>query len=166
MNMLMREQADGTQHHELHRIGEIRDVTRKLTEPMHSDQRGQAFPKILSIQRKGRSHSITVLLVEFDSVSALKNAARRVRDAGFKKWDTYSPFPVHGIDKAMGLLRSRIPWFVLACGITGCLVGLFGQWWLNSTSPGRLLVQFQIFSVVTTFRSAASRCGNCRPTFR
>lgn len=58
-------------------------------------------------------------LAEFKSASALYKAAEKVRDAGFRKWDCYSPYPIHGLDKAMGLKRSILPWFVFFGGITG-----------------------------------------------
>ena len=43
---------------------------------------------------------------EFDSAAALMHAAEKIRDAGFTKWDVHTPFPVHGMDKAMGLGKS------------------------------------------------------------
>ena len=43
------------------------------------------------------------LLAEYDSVGALFSACEKVRDAGYTKWDAHSPFPVHNLDKAMGL---------------------------------------------------------------
>ena len=58
-------------------------------------------------------------LAEFKSASALYKAAAKVRDAGFRKWDCYTPYPVHGLDDAMGLKRSILPWFVFFGGITG-----------------------------------------------
>lgn len=58
-------------------------------------------------------------LAEFKSASALYKAAEKVRDAGFRKWDCYSPYPIHGLDKAMGLKRSILPWFVFFGGMTG-----------------------------------------------
>jgi len=59
-------------------------------------------------------------LAEFKSASALYKAAEKVRDAGFRKWDCYTPYPVHGLDAAMGLKRSILPWFVFIGGVTGC----------------------------------------------
>jgi hypothetical protein len=59
-------------------------------------------------------------LAEFKSASALYKAAEKVRDAGFSKWDCYTPYPVHGLDGAMGLKRSILPWFVFFGGVTGC----------------------------------------------
>ncbi|MEI7908361.1 MAG: DUF3341 domain-containing protein [Verrucomicrobiota bacterium] len=58
-------------------------------------------------------------LAEFKSASALYKAAEQVRDAGFKRWDCYSPYPIHGLDQAMGLKRSVLPWFVFFGGMTG-----------------------------------------------
>jgi len=58
-------------------------------------------------------------LAQFKNASALYKAAEQVRDAGFKKWDCYSPYPIHGLDGAMGLKRSILPWFVFCGGMTG-----------------------------------------------
>lgn len=58
-------------------------------------------------------------LAEFKSASALYKAAEKVRDAGFRRWDCYSPYPIHGLDKAMGMKRSILPWFVFFGGMTG-----------------------------------------------
>ncbi len=58
-------------------------------------------------------------LAEFKSASALYKAAEQIRDAGFRKWDCYSPYPIHGLDGAMGVKRSILPWFVFCGGITG-----------------------------------------------
>ena len=43
-------------------------------------------------------------LAEFDDVDQLLAACKKIRDAGFVKWDTHSPFPVHGVDEAMGTI--------------------------------------------------------------
>lgn len=58
-------------------------------------------------------------LAEFGSASALYKAAEKTRDAGFRKWDCHSPYPIHGLDGAMGLKRSVLPWFVFFGGATG-----------------------------------------------
>lgn len=60
-------------------------------------------------------------LAEFKNASALYKAAEKVRDAGFRKWDCYSPYPIHGLDGAMGVKRSILPWFVFCGGITGTI---------------------------------------------
>ncbi|WP_411825852.1 DUF3341 domain-containing protein [Luteolibacter sp. AS25] len=58
-------------------------------------------------------------LAEFKSASKLYKAAEQVRDAGFRKWDCYTPYPVHGLDTAMGLKRSILPWLVFFGGMSG-----------------------------------------------
>lgn len=58
-------------------------------------------------------------LAEFTSAKALYEAAEQVRDAGYKRWDVHSPFPIHGMDNAMGLKKSILSLFVLIGGATG-----------------------------------------------
>jgi hypothetical protein len=65
------------------------------------------------------------LIGEFETVDSVMKAARVFRDAGFKHWDVHAPFPIHGIDDAMGTRPTILPWIVLAGGITGCLSGAF-----------------------------------------
>ena len=56
---------------------------------------------------------------EFPSASALLHAAQKIHAHGFRRWDVYSPFPIHGMDHAMGFKRSRVSLFSLLGGITG-----------------------------------------------
>jgi mono/diheme cytochrome c family protein len=72
------------------------------------------------------------LLAEIEGPEALVEAARRVRDAGYSKWDCYSPFPVHGIDPAMGIKRTILPVIVFVVGLTGAGLALLLQWWTNA----------------------------------
>ena len=55
---------------------------------------------------------------------ALYEAAKLVRDAGFKRWDVHSPFPIHGMDEAMGLKKSWLSAVVLTGGISGLLTAI------------------------------------------
>ncbi len=64
-------------------------------------------------------------VAEFGSAPAIYHAAEKVRDAGYRKWDVHTPYPVHGIDHAMGLGKSWLSALVLAGGVTG---GLFALW--------------------------------------
>ncbi len=69
---------------------------------------------------------------EYPSAAALYQAAEKVRDAGFKRWDVHSPFPIHGMDAAMGLGKSWLSAPVLIGGITGLLTAsilTFGPSW-------------------------------------
>lgn len=72
------------------------------------------------------------ILAEYDNPTDLVRAARKVRDAGYTRWDTYTPFPIHGMEKAMGIRMSRLPWLVLVAGLTGLILGLVFQYWTNS----------------------------------
>ena len=74
------------------------------------------------------------LAAEYDDVTRVTEAAAQVRDAGFKYWDVHSPFPIHGIDTAMGVKPTILPWLVLTGGLTGCAFGIAMTWWINAVS--------------------------------
>lgn len=71
------------------------------------------------------------LIAAFDSPSALFHAAEQVRDAGYRQWDCITPFPIHGLDGAMGVRRSHVPRISLAGGITGFCTGMLMIWFMN-----------------------------------
>jgi hypothetical protein len=60
-------------------------------------------------------------LAEFASASDVYHASEKIRDAGFQRWDVHSPFPIHGLNEAMGVKRSTLPFFVFFGGATGTL---------------------------------------------
>lgn len=64
------------------------------------------------------------LLAVFDDVPSVYRAAEQVRDAGYRNWDVLSPFPIHGIESAMGEPRSKVPYFTFAGGLIGFLSGM------------------------------------------
>ncbi len=72
------------------------------------------------------------LIATFPTAPDLYHAAEKVRDAGYKNWDCITPFPVHGLDKAMGLRRSIVPRISLAGGITGFCTGMTMIWWTGA----------------------------------
>ena len=74
------------------------------------------------------------LMAEYDSAAAILHAAEKVRDAGFRWWDCHTPFPVHGLDKAMGIKPTILPVLVFFGGLTGTLLGAFLQWFTNGTA--------------------------------
>jgi hypothetical protein len=71
-------------------------------------------------------------LAEFDSVDAILAAAEKVRDAGYRRWDVHTPFPIHGMDDAMGIHPTILPWLVLIGGLSGMLGGLALQVYTNA----------------------------------
>ena len=66
-------------------------------------------------------------LAEFDGAADLYHAAEHVRDAGYQRWDVHSPFPIHGMDKAMGNPKSILPKLVFVGGMTGTCVAFVLQ---------------------------------------
>lgn len=71
------------------------------------------------------------LMAEFESPEALLEAAQRTRDAGYKRLDAFTPFPVEGLAEAIGTHASRVPLLCLVGGLIGCSGGFFLQWWPN-----------------------------------
>lgn len=74
------------------------------------------------------------VLAEFATPADLYHACERVRDEGFTRWDAHAPFPVHGLERAMGLRRSPLPWIVLGLGLAGAALGFLLQWWVHAVA--------------------------------
>ncbi|MBB3205132.1 mono/diheme cytochrome c family protein [Rhodopirellula rubra] len=71
------------------------------------------------------------VVAEFSDVDSLLAACERVRDAGYTKADAFTPFPVHGIDKALGIKPTVLPWIALTAGAIGTCTALTMQIWMN-----------------------------------
>ena len=74
------------------------------------------------------------LLAEFATPADLYHACERVRDAGFTRWDAHTPFPIHGLEGAMGLRRSPLPWIVLGMALLGAALAFGLQWWVHAVA--------------------------------
>lgn len=72
------------------------------------------------------------LIAEFETPADLLHAAEKVRDAGFRQWDVFTPFPVHGMDRAMGIRNSSVGWFSFIGGATGYTIGMLMIWYMNA----------------------------------
>jgi len=71
------------------------------------------------------------LVAEFGSAAAVLQAAEKTRDAGYRRWDVFSPFPIHGLDKVMGMKNSGVGWFAFLFG-AGAFVGTMAMiWYMN-----------------------------------
>jgi hypothetical protein len=103
-----------------------------------------AAPK--AIEGNG-SRKLLGLLVEFDDVHALVHACEALRDAGYTRWDAHTPFPVHGLNDAMGLKPSKLPYLALCGGIGGLGLALLMQWWMNARDYPYLISGKPIFSL-------------------
>ena len=85
-----------------------------------------------SSKKTDHSPSLHGVLAEFDGVDPLIQAASQVRDAGYRHWDAHTPFPVHGLDGAMGVRPTKLPWLILVAAVTGLGCALLMQWWMNA----------------------------------
>jgi hypothetical protein len=71
------------------------------------------------------------MMAEFDSATALFEAARSTRQAGYNKIDAYSPFPIEGLAEEIGAPHD-VPLVVLIGGIIGGLTGYLMQYWMSA----------------------------------
>lgn len=81
----------------------------------------------------GPTSRLVGVLAEFSSPDSLVHACDQARQAGIRRMDAYSPFPVHGIDPAIGIRRTRLPFLVLVVGLSGLFIALGLQYTVNAT---------------------------------
>lgn len=72
------------------------------------------------------------IVAEFDSAAAIYQAAAKTTAQGYRRVDAHTPFPVHGIDKALNQNESPLGWIVVCCGLTGICLAQLMMWWMNS----------------------------------
>src|SRR5215468_6215849 len=72
------------------------------------------------------------VIAEFTTAAGIMHAAEKIRDAGFTRWDVFTPFPVHGMDRAMGLKNSKVGWFAFLGGVAGYTTGMLMIWFMNA----------------------------------
>lgn len=93
------------------------------------------------------------LLAEFDSPEALMAAAREAREAGYRRLDAFTPFPVEGLARVLNIPRPRISRVGLFGGIAGAALALLMQFYVNYDYPlnigGRPVYAVSAFAVVT-----------------
>src|SRR4051812_31658638 len=91
------------------------------------------------------------LIATFEHTADLYHAAEKVRDSGYRYWDCITPFPVHGLDKAMGLKRSIVPRISLVGGITGFTTGMTMIWWTGQWDYPLIVGGKPLFSPMFAF---------------
>jgi ActD protein len=91
------------------------------------------------------------LLAEFDTTADTLHAAAIVRDAGYRRWDVFTPFPVHGLDEAMGLPNSKVGWFTFFGGLTGFTCGMLMIWYMNAYDYPIVVGGKPLFSPIFSF---------------
>lgn len=87
---------------------------------------------IENLNRKLRSKTVRGTLGMFDDEHDLIDAASKLRDSGLKKFDAITPFPVHGLEEAIGIKRSPIPYVTFVFAITGGSLGMLLQYWTSA----------------------------------
>jgi hypothetical protein len=70
-------------------------------------------------------------LAQFKTSDAFLAAGERVRSLGWTDIDGHLPYPVDGMEEALGIKKSRIPLLVLIMGLSGATLGYIMQWWMN-----------------------------------
>lgn len=71
------------------------------------------------------------ILGRFEDPRELIRAAKAVRRSGYRRIEAYSPYPVHGLARAVGFRRSQLPLLVLLGGVVGCVGGFAMQYWIT-----------------------------------
>jgi hypothetical protein len=94
------------------------------------------------------------IIAEFSNTTSLYHAAEKIRDKGFTKFDCHSPFPIHGMDDAMGMKRSKLAFIIAIFALIGALVGFGLQTWTHSIAypniiSGKPFFAWQSYIVIT-----------------
>jgi hypothetical protein len=99
-------------------------------------------------------HPLYGLMAEFESPGELVEAARLTREAGFRKFDAFSPYPIHELDDAMDLHDNRVSLFTLIGGLIGCVGGFGLASWVQAVAlplniGGRPLISAPMYIPIT-----------------
>jgi uncharacterized membrane protein len=115
------------------------------------------------------------LMAEFDNPTALVNAARAVREKGYRKLDAYSPFPIEELSDALHLHKNKLPLIVLIGGILGGLTGYLMQYYVTviyfpinvagrplHSWPAYIIITFELtilFAAISAVLGLLALCG-------
>ncbi|GAA5522261.1 DUF3341 domain-containing protein [Aliifodinibius salicampi] len=94
------------------------------------------------------------VLAEFRNPKELVDAANSVRKSGYQDFDTYAPFPIHGMEKAMGIKESPLGWIVLGGALTGMIGALSLMIWVMGYEypmniSGKPFINYPIYVPIT-----------------
>lgn len=116
------------------------------------------------VDKDTEDNTPALLLAEYGSPGELLHAAEKFRDAGYTKFDTHSPFPIHGMDAAMGLPDSKLGWIVFPIGLTGTTLAFLMMWWMNGVDyplviggkppyslPSQIPIMFEVTILLSAF---------------
>ncbi len=115
-----------------------------------------------------------LLLAEFDTPADCVHAAEALRDAGYTKFDAHTPFPVHGMDAAMGLGDSKLGYIVFPVGMLGTTLAVSMMHWMNnidyqliiggkpasiSSLPSMVPIMFELTVLLSAFAAVFGMLG-------
>jgi hypothetical protein len=105
--------------------------------------KGEALPVVAP-------DKVHALMGWYESPAELYKACEALRDAGYQRFDAHTPFAVHGLEQAMGLRPSRLPWIVLGGGLFGLLGSIALAWYTQGVDypqniSGKEAFSFQAF---------------------
>jgi hypothetical protein len=108
----------------------------------------------MSVHSVDELHPLYGLMAEFETAGELVAAARRTQEAGFRKFDAFSPFPIHELDDAMDLHDNRVSLFTLIGGLIGCIGGFSLASWVEAVAlplniGGRPLISAPMYIPIT-----------------
>lgn len=111
-------------------------------------------------------------LAEYTTPAAVMHAAEKIRDAGYSKWDVNTPFPIHGMDAAMGIKPTPLGWISFCGGLTGGSLGMLMEWWMNAVDyplniggkpafapPAFVPVSYELTILLTAFATIFGMLG-------
>jgi hypothetical protein len=110
------------------------------------------------------SETPALLLAEYDTAAEVVHAAEALRDAGYTHFDSHSPFPIHGMDAAMGMKDSKLGGIVFPIGLTGTCLAWLMMWWMNGVDyplviggkppyslPSQVPIMFEVTILLSAF---------------
>ena len=121
---------------------------------------------------KDTDETPALLLAEFSSAAAVLHAAEKLRDGGYTQFDTHSPFPIHGMDAAMGMKDSKLGLIVFPIGLTGTCLAWLMMWWMNGVDytlviggkppyslPSQIPIMFELTILLSAFATVFGMFG-------
>lgn len=111
-------------------------------------------------------------LAEYESPGAVLHAAEKFRDAGYSKFDSHTPFPIHGMDAAMGLKDSKLGLIVFPAALAGTTAAFLMMWWMNGVDyplviggkppyslPSQVPIMFELTILFSAFATVFGMFG-------
>lgn len=88
--------------------------------------------KLPSMETNGDEPKYYAVMSDFSTPEDLLRAVRTARTAGYTQLEAFSPFPIHGIDEALGEGRSPLGSIVILCALAGIALAILLQWWTGA----------------------------------